>query len=187
MVVKVVLKSDNYWFNNDNDRIIDDQWKLRWELEKHAKIAGMYEIVTSSNEKNIIGTTALDTCYGIVFYDRHNKFGIVGHGSPDTKIDTLISMIKMLGNKPRTIEYAIISGYRNVERGDYRGETQIINYLETHCPKEIKLIPFQTDLDVKICSNILAYEFAFDVNTSESVSYKLFYDGENNRYDKYLR
>ena len=47
-----------------------------------------------------------------------NKFGMVGHGTLDTKKDTLISMIKMLGDEQRIVEYVIVFGYRNIERKD---------------------------------------------------------------------
>ena len=160
---------------------------LKYILEKHAKIARMGEIVTSSNDTSIIGTTALDTCYGIVFYDRCHKFGMVGHASPSMKISTLMSMIEMLGDEQRIVEYAIVPGYRNVERRDYSGETQLINCLKTYCPNNIKLIPFQSDLGVAVCHNILAYEFAFDVNTSRSVTNELFYENVEDEYDKYYR
>lgn len=186
-VMDKIYKNTDKLFINDDYYDDSEQWELRHMLEKHAKIANMGEIVTSSGDKNIIGTTALDTCYGIVFYDRYHKFGIVGHGTPDTKINTLISMIKMLGDEQRIVEYAIVSGYRNIERKDNSGEMQIINYLQTHCPNNIRLIPFQSDLGVKVCPNVLAYEFAFDVNTSQSVSYYLFYEGKYDRHDKYLR
>lgn len=175
--------NNDYLFTDDEELY---HWKLKFELEKYANIANICQIVTSSTEKNIIGTTALDTCYGIVFYDRNSKFGIVGHGLPDTKLDTLREMINMLGKDEKTIEYAIVPGYRNIERKDYSGEEQIINYLKTYCPKNIRLVPFQSDLGINLCSNCLAYEFAFDVNTSRPVTNSLFYTGEN-RQNKFLR
>ena len=188
----IIYKENEEYKNPKKLPITDDyddskSWEIRHLLEKHAVIAGMGEIVTSSADKRIIGTTALDTCYGIVFYDRYNKFGMVGHGTSSMKIRVLISMIEMLGDKQRIIEYAIVPGYRNVERGDYSGYEEILNYLYEHCPSNIKLIPFQGDLGVKVCPKVLAYEFAFDVNTSQTVSYYLFYNGQSDRYDKYLK
>lgn len=156
---------------NDNEDL-----RLKYILEKYAKIANVGEIVISSKDKPIIGTTALDTCFGIVFYDRKNKIGIVGHALPSSKIDILIKMINSLEkDKEQVIEYAIVSGYRNEENKDYNGYEEILSYLENHCPKNIKLMPF-LDLNVQVCSNILAYEFAFEVNTGKSVTSYLFYD-----------
>lgn len=153
-------------------------FKVKYILEQHANIAGMGEIVVSSKDKPIIGTTALDTCFGIVLYDRKNKKGIVGHAAPSSRISTLIDMINLLEkDQQQVIEYAIISGYRNDEKHDYSGQEELLNYLENHCPQNIKLIPF-SDLRVQVCSNVLAYEFAFEVNTGKSVSNYLFYEGE---------
>ncbi len=165
------INEDNY--NEDyNEKAI----KLRYFLEQHASIANMGEIVVSSTEKPIIGTTALDTCFGIVFYDRKNKKGIVGHAYDSGKIAIMNDMIGHLEkNDDQVIEYAIVSGYRNVERKDYSGETELLNYLQENCPKNIKLIPFN-GLNIKVCSNVLAYEFAFEVNAGTDVSNYLFYD-----------
>lgn len=75
--------NDEYDFN-------EKIFKLKYILEQHANIAEMGEIVISSKDKPIIGTTALDTCFGIVFYDRNNKSGIVGHAAPSSKIKKII-------------------------------------------------------------------------------------------------
>lgn len=163
------------WNSVDADNIYDlMQIEMRERLKKHAQLASMGSFVTSSDDKNIIGTMALDTCYGIVFYDRYNKFGMVGHGSPTTKFITLISMLKALGNEERTIEYVIVPGYRVIERGEYTEIMQFSNYLKEHCPSNIKLIPFKSDLDLRVKD--WCYEFSFDVKTSKSVSADLFYE-----------
>lgn len=163
--------------NNSYEDIIDDEHiRIKYFLEQRANIAHMGEIVVSSKDKPIIGTTALDTCFGIVFYDRKNKKGIVGHAYDSGKIAILHRMIELLEkNEQQVIEFAIVSGYRNIEKGDYSGTTELLNYLKTYCPKSIKLIPFQ-NLDVRVCSNVLAYEFAFEVNTGQNVADYLFYD-----------
>lgn len=44
------------------------------ELITHSNIAGMDQVVVSTSDKPIIGTQALDTCFGILLYDRKNKF-----------------------------------------------------------------------------------------------------------------
>lgn len=162
----------------------EEAFRLRFLLERKANIAEMGEIVVSSVEKPIIGTTALDTCFGIVFYDRLNKKGIVGHAYDSGKINTIHDMIKLLEkDKPQVIEYAIVSGYRNVERKDYSGVTELLNYLQTHCPQNVALIPFR-NLNTQVSSKVLAYEFAFDVNTGTNVANYLFYNGEEhlNKY-----
>ena len=45
------------------------------ELITHSNIADMDQVVVSTSDKPIIGTQALDTCFGILLYDRKNKFG----------------------------------------------------------------------------------------------------------------
>ena len=168
-----VYNKNNYSYE---DTVSDKAIRIKHFLEEHANIAHMGEIVVSSKDKPIIGTTGLDTCFGIVFYDRKNKKGIVGHAYDSGKIAILHRMIELLGtNEQQVIEYTIVSGYRNIEKRDYSGIDELLNYLETHCPENIKLIPFQ-NLGVQVCSNVLAYEFAFDVNTGQNVANYLFYD-----------
>lgn len=131
----------------------------------------------SSKSKIIIGIVALDTCFGIVFYDRKNKSGIVGHAAPSSKTDTLHEMINLLNKDERLIiEYIIVSGYRNEERGDFCGVNELLNYLHSHCPSNITLIPFQGDLGVQLDNKTYTYEFAFEVNSGLPVSQYLFYD-----------
>lgn len=169
------------YYTNEYD---EEAFKLKHFLEQHASIAHMGEIVMSSNAKPIIGTVALDTCFGIVFYDRKNKKGIVGHAAPSGKTATMQAMLNSLekGNQ-QVIEYAIVSGYRNEERRDYSGVEELIEYLRKKCPPNIKLIPFDS-LNVQINYSTLTYEFAFDVNTGSNFANYLFYDGKDslNKY-----
>lgn len=166
---------------NEEERAI----KIKSRLSELASIAHIGEIVQSNSEKSIIGTIALDTCYGIVFYDRKNKRGYVGHATPSSKIKTLQEMLNLL-EKAKTvrIEYAIIPGYRNEERKDYRGFAELINYLESHCPENITLIPFQSDLGIQVDERTSTYEFAFEVNSGLPVSQYLFYESPLKRKNK---
>lgn len=165
--------TDNYDYGYDEKAL-----RLKYFLKQYASVAAMGEIVVSSSKKPIIGTTALDTCTGIVFYDRENKKGIVGHATFSSKIITLDNMIALLEkDSQQIIEFAIVSGYRNLEMKDHSVEESLVNYLKENCPKNIKLIPFN-GFNVRVCSNVLAYEFAFDVNTGVDVSDYLFYDGK---------
>ena len=168
---------------NDLASIISDKFGIinaileRNELKKYSLIASMNQIVVSSIDKPIIGTTALDTCYGIVFYDRKNKKGAVGHAPPSNKISILRQMIRIFDtNEVLEIEYGIVPGIRNEERKDYSAEEELFSYLMNNKPKNISFIPFKSDLGVEICPNVYAYEFAFDVNSGKSVSDLLFYN-----------
>lgn len=69
-------------------------------------------------------------------YDRKNKKGIVGHAYSSGKIEILHNMIELLDkNEQQVIEYAIVPGYRNIEREDHSGTNELLTYLRTHCPK----------------------------------------------------
>ena len=165
------LKHNIYDINKGPSQVKET---VHQDLRKYASIALMGQIVSSTDEKPIIGTTALDTCYGILFYDRANKWGLVGHAAPSSKIVTLSEMITKLGKKPRIIECAIVSGYRNVERSDTRGEEELREYLHNYCPPNILFVPYQGSLNTKVCSNVYAYEFALNVKTGKSVTHDLF-------------
>ena len=170
----------------DKDNYDIESWNIKSKLQKHAKIAKMGEIVVSSEDKRIIGTTALDTCIGIVLYDRKNKFGMVGHAYSSVKFDILYQMINLIPqNEELEIEYAIVPGYRNVERKDYAEYEELLTALSRICPKNIKLVQFSTDLGIDVCSNTYTYEFAFDVYTGIPVGKYLFYKGENLQNSKY--
>ena len=56
-------------YENFNEDYNSQMIKYKLLLESKSQIARMGEIVVSSKEKPIVGTTALATCFGIVFYD----------------------------------------------------------------------------------------------------------------------
>ena len=99
------------WYNKhmEENNLKDNLQTLELTLKKKAQIAYMNEIVVSSSAKPIVGTVALATCYGIVFYDRKNKIGIVGHASSSKLLNILEMMMAYFTiDKECTIEYAII-------------------------------------------------------------------------------
>lgn len=181
-IEKIYPKYDYFSTDSYISDIEYAHYLVQLELEKKSLIASMGEIVISTIDKPIIGTTALDTCYGIVLYDRKNKKGIVGHAAPSSKIYTLREMINLLDrDKPLEIEYAIVPGYRNIERKDYRGLDELLECLFHACPPNIKLKKFATDLGISVPSDLLCYQFAFNVTTGKSVTNELFYEKESSR------
>ena len=106
---------DGNYYNDFLTPVADEKAQVLKGLLPRTQLARAGEIVVSSKKQSVIGTTALDTCWGIIFYDRKNKMGMVGHGLPSSKQATLLKMINMLGSTPRIIEYRIIPGYRNYE------------------------------------------------------------------------
>lgn len=92
---------------------------IKLKLLEKTSLALMDCYVISSPDKPIIGTQALDTCYGILFYNRHTKKGICGHAAPSRLTSLLTRMINCLGDEQQTIEYMIVPGFRNEDRRDY--------------------------------------------------------------------
>ena len=137
-------QNDEIYFKDKTDYIIDidyeDPYKeideycdkmnrIKYRLLKKSRIAGMGGVVVSTNEKTIIGTTALDTCYGILFYDRVNKEGICGHAVPGQLTSVLAEMMGWLDGRVGIIEYMLLPGFRNVDRHDYSGFDELYNFL----------------------------------------------------------
>ena len=171
---------DERCYSSDlSSNIAEEKMKRRIELETKASIANMGEIVTSTKEKPIVGTNALATCNGIIFYDRQNKKAWVGHGPASSSIATLHKMIEYLKDVAGIIEYGIIPGWDNVNRRDLKTTNLMIEYLHNNCPKQIKLMPL-LNLHIKKDNGINpSYEFAFDAETGKSVTDELFYECEN--------
>lgn len=152
--------------------------RTRDSLLERASLAEMGEIVESSLEKPIIGTAALDTCYGILFYDRESKKGLVGHAIPSRKLDLLGNMINLLSDgENKTIEYLIVSGFRNENRGDRSGLEELRLELERLAPPNINFVLLMDQGNgVNLHNATLSYEFAFDVRSGKFVSDILFFD-----------
>lgn len=189
-------KNDNYYskfkIDDSNEYIkedgltreLNDYFKIlsaRSELITHAHIAGMDQVVTSDDVNYVIGTQALDTCYGILLYDRKNKYGIVGHADPSNIIGITIEMLKHLPqNEEATIEYAIIPGYRATEQKRFKEINEIIAILHTYSsiyPKT-KFISLNSSLQPTMPNalRLLCYDFAFDTRTGKDVSSIVFAD-----------
>ncbi len=157
--------------NSENKININQQiLSILSEISRHVATAEMNKFVTSDGNKNIIGTVGLAVCDGIVFYDRKNRWGIVGHAVSDKKISLLSDMLKKLPcDKEVVIEYAIVTGYDNIRNGNYTDTNKMLEYLKNNCPENIKLIPFQTDLGIKVGQSY-GNEFYFDVKSGKTAS-----------------
>lgn len=154
---------------NKNDEYLDELFDEQINLSNHSQIAGMDEIVVSNEDKYIIGTTALDTCTGILFYDRVNKKGIVGHASPSNSVAIIIEMLKRINTtKKAVIEYGFVSGYRTTEKKDFIAIDIFKEYMDVFSKlyPNIKFTPIS--IDFKMCDEFPAYEFAFNTQTGKS-------------------
>lgn len=96
-----INKNDYIEYNNGTslDRILNDYYQAineSNELITHSNITDMDQVVVSTSDKPIIGTQALDTCFGILLYDRKNKFGICGHADPKNIFGIVVKMLKQI-------------------------------------------------------------------------------------------
>ena len=63
-IYKIIDINDKFFTDNTPSLLHQESFL---DLKKRSSIASMDQIVTSSSDKNIIGTTALDTCFGLSF------------------------------------------------------------------------------------------------------------------------
>lgn len=153
--------------------------RIKFAMLREASLAEMGCVVESSQERPIIGTQALDTCYGILFYDRINKKGLVGHGAPSSKIATLHEMMQRINDgSVKVVEYMIIPGFRNVDYKDLSGLEELLQEIREHSPSNIRFVPMAEKIgpNVKLHKNTLTYEFAFDTRNGRFVSEEIFFD-----------
>lgn len=151
--------------NQVNQQILD----LLNGLVEHIATAEMNEFVVSDSNKNIIGTVGLAVCDGILFYDRKNKWGMAGHAAGNNKMSLLKDMMKELpSDKEVVIEYAIVNGYDNIKNGNCTDTNMMMDYLLNNCPKNIKLVPLQTDLGVRV-GKCYDNNFYFDVVSGKGI------------------
>lgn len=174
--LELIVEDDPY---REIDIICAKLNRIKETLLKESSLAEMGCVVESSLERPIIGTQALDTCYGILFYDRKNKKGIVGHGTPSSKVATLYEMIQRIDDgTDKVVEYLIVPGFRNVDYHDVSGVDELLIGLHKYRPSNIRFVPFQIKIEsfAKLHKPTLTYEFAFDTRNGKFVSEELFFD-----------
>ena len=142
-----INRNDYIEYNNGTspDRMLNDYYQAideSNELITHSNIADMDQVVVSTSDKPIIGTQALDTCFGILLYHRKNKFGICGHADPKNIFGIVVEMLKQIPSTTEgNVEYAIISGYHAIEQHNFKGVEEIQdilrNYMSINPKKDI--------------------------------------------------
>lgn len=159
------------------DEACDKMNSIKYNLLTKTSLASMGGIVKSTNDKPIIGTIALDTCYGILFYDRVKKEGICGHAVPSQLTSVLAEMMRWLDGRVGIVEYMLLPGFRNVDRNDYSGLQELRDYMLEHMPEDIKMTSLK---DVRggfrLHLDTLSYEFAFDTEQGVFVTDYVFFD-----------
>ena len=177
-----INRNDDIEYKNGSslDRMLNDYYQTineSNELIAHSNIAGMDQVVVSTSDKPIIGTQALDTCFGILLYDRKNKFGICGHADPKNIFNIVIEMLKQIPSTTEgDIEYIIISGYRAIEQHNFKGIEEIQDILRNYVainPK-INFTSLKTPLNPKMPNGLLCYDFAFDTESGKDVTSIIF-------------
>lgn len=187
-----INRNDYIEYNNGTspDRMLNDYYQAideSNELITHSNIADMNQVVVSTSDKPIIGTQALDTCFGILLYDRKNKFGICGHADPKNIFGIVVEMLKQIPSTTEgNVEYAIISGYRAIEQNNFKGVEEIQDILRNYMsinPK-IHFTPLKTPLNPSMPKGLLCYDFAFDTISGKDITSIVFknYDEEQRRY-----
>lgn len=143
------------------------------QLIARSSIADMNQIVVSTPDKPIIGTRALDTCFGILFYDRKNKFGICGHADPYNTFGIIVEMLKQIPESTEgIIEYTIVPGYRAMKQQNFEREDEIDSILRTYIsinPK-IHFTSLVSNLNPSMPEGLFCYDFAFDTSSGKDVT-----------------
>lgn len=173
-----IKRNDYIEYNNGTslDRMLNDYYQAineSNELITHSNIAGMDQVVVSTSDKPIIGTQALDTCFGILLYDRKNKFGICGHADPYNTFGIIVEMLKQIPESTEgIIEYTIVPGYRAMKQKKFEREDEIQDILRNYMsinPK-IHFTSLKTPLNPSMPNGLLCYDFAFDTISGKDVT-----------------
>lgn len=149
------------------------------EYTKIFKMVHMNEINISTDDFPIIGTQGLGPCVAILVYSEEEKRAIVAH-IPDTTKDyfpILLDIIAVYNLYKKPLKYKVIKGY-------YDNGYKVDELLE----KKFKVyphlfIPFENipNNAINVDENSTSHEFAFDANTGEFVTEKVFFGYEYNR------
>lgn len=173
-----INRNDYIEYNNGTslDRMLNTYYQAIDESNKlitHSNIAGMDQVVVSTVDKPIIGTQALDTCFGILFYDRKNKFGICGHADPYNTFGIIVEMLKQIPESTEgIIEYTIVPGYRAMKQKNFEREDEMQDILRNYMsinPK-IHFTSLKTPLNPSMPNGLLCYDFAFDTISGRDVT-----------------
>ena len=142
-------------------------------LYEKSIIVSMNDAEISSEEKYIIGTSALATCIGVLLYSEDKKRAIVAHVAPDgLEITTKIAKLIIDNNLQDTIiKYKIIPGYYEEH---YNTKERLEKSFKQFIPFTSDEIPNSAIIkNEKYTSN----EFIFDALAGKFIVDKDFYDG----------
>lgn len=155
---------------------------MKEENTRLLNLIGMNEAGITTEEKSIIGTQALATCFGILLYERKKKIALVAHVSTNF-LPTVMNLFQLIDlSSDNTFEYLIIPGYYSSKEDHYdirRQLFQIFNNCEILKTKFIPFIEHKKLLDiVKLDQETLSYEFAFDSKTGKFINDEVYFGFE---------
>ncbi len=173
-----INRNDYIEYNNGTslDRMLNEYYQHLNEgdqLIARSSIADMDQVVVSTPDKPIIGTMALDTCFGILFYDRKNKFGICGHADPYNTFGIIVEMLKQIPESTEgIIEYTIVPGYRAMKQKNFEREDEMQDILRSYMSinPRIHFTSLKTPLNPSMPNGLLCYDFAFDTISGKDVT-----------------
>lgn len=123
----------------------------------------------------------MDTCIGVLFYNKETKKGIICHISPDCTFVMTYKVLEVLlensSKEHSKWEYLIVDGFRNVDRKDTKRSEYIHSQIQKFAIKypNINLKSFE-QVNKKLHAGTLSYEFAFDTLSGQFVTDELFYN-----------
>lgn len=143
-------------------------------MEKDYIYVGMSDIKASDDDNNVIGTTGLGPCFGVVLYNEDKKRAIVTHSVSDNP-DLFFELI-LFADKNELLndnmKYAIIPGYDETTSYKKSKETLEIEFEKSgikpllnagNCVRTVKIS--------NIYSNEYCNEFLFDAFSGRFVTY----------------
>ncbi len=150
---------------------------MKEENTKLLNLVGMNEAGITTEEKPIIGTQALATCFGVLLYERNKKVALVAHLSVNF-IPTLINLLDLINfSQENVFEFLIIPGYYSAKEDHYNIYRQLLEiFKECNTPK-FKFVPFRQSLknNIHFDKDTLSYSFAFDSRTGKFVNEEVYF------------
>ncbi len=159
---------------------------MKEENTKLFNLVNMNDADISTEEKPIIGTQALATCFGILLYERKKKQALVAHAST-TYLPAVMKLFELIDlNSDNTFEYLIIPGYYSAQEDHYDIQSQLLKIFNKGEILKTKFIPFTEQKKfediVQLDKKTLSYEFAFDSRTGKFVNNDVYFGIEYLEY-----
>ncbi|MBQ6841140.1 MAG: hypothetical protein IJO63_03395 [Bacilli bacterium] len=143
------------------------------ELTKKTMLASMDEIVISTEECPIVGTSSLATCVGVLVYSEAHKKAIACHasGNPVAIVNAIIDLAIKNNLMDSPVKYRVIPGYYY---NHYQLAEEISDLLWELRPYFSLMVHPEENAIMKD-PELPAMRFAFDASTGTFVTDKVLY------------